>query len=171
MNRFRMRMLLMFSTSIIAILVFSRMSSYSLFVLAFGALIMLIAFASYYRPAGLFGLFIVAISATMSMQIDTLIETGPMIAVAVGMLIPMTLLTLFALSSESDGENGYFQRRPVFLGAAYIGCCLLSVAVVIAITGLVFPHMSLRFYGLMEISILLMVSAVLAIALTSRDPE
>ena len=171
MNRFRMRMLLMFSTSIVAILVFSRMSSYSLFVLAFGALIMLIAFASYYRPAALFGLFIVAISATMSMQIDTLIETGPLIAVAVGMLIPMTLLTLFALSSESDGENGYLQRRPVFVGAAYIGCCLMSVPVVIAVTGLVFPHMSLRFYGMMEISILLMVSAVLAIALTSRDPE
>jgi hypothetical protein len=171
MNRSRLRMLLLFSSSIVTILVFSRMSSYSLFVLAFGAFIMLLAFASYYRPAALFGLLIVAISATMSMEIDTLIETAPLMTALVGLLIPMTLLTLFALSSESDGEDGYVQRRPALVGAAYTGCCLLSVPIVIAATGLVFPNMSLRFFGMTEISILLMFSAVLAIVLTSREPE
>ena len=171
MNTSRPRMLLMFSTSIVAILVFSRMSSYSLFVLAFGAVIMLLAFVSYYRPAALFGLLIVAISATMSMELDTLIETAPLMTALVGLLLPMTLLTLFALSSEGDGENGYAQRRPALVGVAYTGGCLLSVPVSIAAIGLVLPNVSLRFFGMTEISILLMFSAVLAIALTSREPE
>jgi hypothetical protein len=153
MNLYRARMLLMFSASVVAILVFSRMSAYSLFVLAFGASIMLMAFAIYYRPAALFGMLLVAISATMSME------------------VPMTMLTLFALSCESHGEVGYVQRRPALVGASYIVGCLLSVPAVIAATALFFPHMSLRFYGMTEISILLMFSTVVAVALTSRGPE
>jgi hypothetical protein len=171
MNLYRARMLLMFSASVVAILVFSRMSAYSLFVLAFGASIMLMAFAIYYRPAALFGMLLVAISATMSMEVDTLIETAPLMAASVGLVVPMTMLTLFALSCESHGEVGYVQRRPTLVGASYIVGCLLSVPAVIAATALFFPHMSLRFYGMTEISILLMFSTVVAVALTSRGPE
>ncbi len=171
MNWYRVRMLLLFASAVVAIMVFSRMSAYSLFVLAFGASIMLLAFAIYYRPAALFGLLLVAISATMSVEVDTLIESAPLMTALFGVVLPMTFLTLFALSVEGHGEVGYVQRRPALVGAAYVAGCLLSVPAIIALTALVFPHMSLRFYGMTEISILLMFSAVVAVALTSRGLE
>jgi hypothetical protein len=169
MNGLRVRMLLLFAASMILILVFSSMNVYTLFLVAVGGGIMLLAFFSYYRVAAVFGLLLVAISAGASSEISTLTEAGPLFTAVVGLMIPVIGLTLFALSSEFEGDHRFRQRKPVIVAGSYAAACLAVVPASVAVVGVLIPSLTSRIPGLVEMAFVLLVASVGATVLTIRE--
>ena len=169
MNGPRVRMLLVFASSIALILVFSSMNVYTLFFTALGGGIMLLAFFSYYRVAAVFGLLLVAISAAASSEVTTLTEAGQLFTAVVGLIIPIIGLTLFALSSEFEGDHRLRQRRPFIVSGSFAAACLAVVPLSITVVGALTPSLTSRVEGLVEMAFVLLVASVGATVLTIRE--
>ena len=168
MNRTRARLVAQFVGSLTLILVFSSMNTYTLIILALGAGMMALAFFSYYRPGAVLGLLLVAISAAASMEVDTLVEASMITTAVVGLMLPLTLLALFALSSEVEERSIMRRRRPMLVAGAYAAACVSSVPVFVASVGLVLPSVTAKLSVLAETAIVLLVVSVGATLLTLR---
>ena len=169
MNGPRLRMLLVFAASMVVILVFSSMNVYTLFFTSLGGGIMLLAFFSYYRVAAVFGLLLVAISAGASSEVTTLTEAGQLFTAVVGLIIPVVGLTLFALSSEFEGDHRFRQRRPFVVSGTFAALCLAVVPSMILLVGALTPSLTSRVEGFIEMAFVLLVASVGATVLTIRE--
>ena len=168
MNHFRIRLLVQFSVSFVLILVFSSMNAYTLLLAAIGGGVMLLAFFSYYRPGAVVGLLFVSISAASSVDVETLVEIGPIMTAVVGLMLPLAGLIMFALSSEVETRSVQRQRKPLLVSSAYGALCLLSVPIVVVALATVFPNLTARFSGLTEAAIVLLFVSVGVTLLTTR---
>ena len=171
MNRTRARLVAQFVGSLALILVFSSMNTYTLIILFIGAVTMALAFFSYYRPGAVLGLLLVGISAAASLEVDTLVEASMITTAVVGLMLPITLLTLFALSSEVEERSVIRRRRPMLVAGAYAGVCVMSVPVFVASVGLVLPSVTAKLSVLSETAILLLFISLGATLLTLRQAE
>jgi hypothetical protein len=169
MNHFRVRLLLQFSASFVLILVFSSMNAYTLLLAAIGGGIMLLAFFSYYRPGAVFGLLFVSISAAWSVDVETLVEIGPIMTAFVGLMLPLAGLIMFALSSEVEIRSARRQKKPLLVSSAYGALCLLSVPITVVVLAAVLPNLTASFSGLTEAAIVLLFVSVGATLLTARE--
>jgi hypothetical protein len=169
MNRYRARLLLQFSASFVLLLVFSSMNIYTLLLAAVGGLIMLLAFFSYYRPGAVIGLLFVSVSVGPSVEIETLVETGPLATAVVGLMLPMAALVMFALSSETEIRSASRLKKPLIVSTAYGALCLFSVPIVVIVLATVLPNLTARFSGLAEVAIVLLFLSIGATLLTARE--
>ena len=168
MNLTRVRLAVQFVASLVLILVFCSMNTYTLFLLALGAGIMALAFFSYYRPGAVLGLLLVAIAAAESMEVDTLVEARMLLTAVIGLMLPVALLTQFALSSEVEVRSQFRQRTPAVVAGAYAVICVCSVPITVAAVGLMFPSVTAKFSVLTEAAIVLLFVSIGATLLTSR---
>ncbi len=171
MNGLRVRMSVQFVASMVLILTFSSMNLYTLFLTMVGGGVMLLAFFSYYRIGAVFGLLLVAISAGASSEIATLTEAAPLLTSIIGIVIPIIALTLFALSSEFEGDHRFRQKKPMLVAGTYATACLASVPVSITIFGLIAPSLTSRVTGLVEMAFVLLVVSIGATVLTVREAK
>lgn len=171
MNGLRVRSLIQFAASMVMIMVFSSMNLYTLFLTMVGGGVMLFAFLSYYRVGAVFGLLLVAISAGASSEITTLTESAPLLTSVVGIVVPIIALSMFALSSEYEGDHRFRQKTPVLVAGAYATACLASVPISIAAFGLMVPSLTSRIPGLLEMAFVLLVVSTGATVLTIREAK
>ena len=171
MNGTRVRLLVQFVASLALLLTFSSMNAYTLFLTILGAGIMALAFFSYYRPGAVLGLVLVVTSVAFSMDIETLVEASMLTTSILGLMLPVTLLTLFALSSEIESRPLYRPKRPMLVAGAFALLCVLSVPLTTVLVGIVMPNVTAKFSVLTETAIVLLFVSVGVTLLTSGRVE
>ena len=132
---------------------------------------MLLAFFSYYRVGAVFGFLLVSVCAGASADVPTLTEAGPLLTATVGLVIPITGLGLFALSSEVEEGRRFTQKNAAFAAGIYAIACLASAPISVSFVGLIMPSLSSRLPGLLEMAFVLLVASVGATIMIGRDEK
>jgi len=170
MRRDFWRLATVFATSGAAILLFSDMPVLGLVGFIGGAVSLSMGFLAGYRPAAILGLLIMCVVAATAVSVDTLTTVGQLLTATLGLMLPMSGLTWFALSVEPHDESpGAQSRRPAVLSTAYMLACVLLVPAAAFVMGLLVPNISELFTRLMEISIISVVAIVGSVLADPKD--
>jgi hypothetical protein len=161
-----------FALAVAALLVFSRMTTEAFAALSFGATIMLLGMAVYYRLAAVVGMLVMTTSVACCASIDTLTEVSMVFTSLLGLVLPSALLAWLAVTTDTGAAFRLPRmERPFALAGLYVLLCVFSVPLVLAITGLAYPSVVSRLEGLAEVSIVLLVVAIGAVALSLEEPD
>jgi hypothetical protein len=163
------RLLMVFLSASGLILLFSKTTPLGLVGFVAGVAALMLGFFAEYRPIAILGLLIACVVAASTIYIDTLTVVGMIFTATLGLLLPLSALTWFALSVEpwEHGPKAH-SRRPSVLSVAYIFACVLSVPAAALVMGVLVPNFSELFTDLMEISI---ISTVAIIGAVLADPK
>ncbi|MFH1579395.1 MAG: hypothetical protein ABIE25_04470 [Thermoplasmatota archaeon] len=167
----RVRLILVVVASI-DLAVFSEHSFLVVLAQAMGTVLILLGLQSTYRPSALVGLLLTATASASAIDLPSLLEVGQIITAIGSLAIPMFVLTWLALSAE-EGESTdvILLKRPAIVALTFALICLFSAPAVILVMSLLAPTTAMRLTPMTEISIMLIVTVVGAIALTRRVPE
>lgn len=148
-------------------LTFSRLSLSLLVPGAIGVALVLFGIVIGYRPAAVLGLLVDLVVAALSIEITTMANVDVWQTSILGLLLPTALLAWAALLSE-DGAGSEIRFRTSAFGIALVAgvTFALVLPVSMALMRVIFPDMAATLSTMAEISILFVVVAVVAVALT-----
>jgi len=171
-NRAAYSRIAVFALALASLLAFSRMTVEALAAMSFGAAIMLIGMAVYYRLAAVAGMLVMTISVAYCVSIETLAEVSMVFTSLLGLVLPSALLIWLAVTADTGAQFRLPRmERPFALSGLYLLFCVVSVPFVLAVTGLVYPSVVSRLEGLAEVSIVLVVAAIGAVSLGLAEPD
>jgi len=168
LNRAAVSRVTVFVLSLALLLVFSGMTVETLAAFSFGAAIMLMGLVVYYRLAAVVGMLVTTTSAACCMTLGTMTEVRLILASLLGLVLPAAMLAWLAMTAESGSRfRPPGVDKPFILSGLYLLLCIVSVPLVVTVTGLMFPSMVSRLEGFAEISVVLLVAAFGAVSLGS----
>ncbi len=164
--------MIMAIAAIAVMLMFSEMNAATLLGIIIGTALIMLGIATYYRSASIVGLMLATASVAISSNPGQLTAMPALLNAAVGLLIPLYVLSWASLSagSEESGELRMRSRAGV-LAIVFLLSCALSVPAAAFILGLVSPRYTLAMSVLTEIAITLAVAAIGIIVLTAQGPR
>lgn len=161
--------ILVVATLLTAMSVFTEATSLTLLALVLGGVMVVFGSLYAYRAGALMGVVVVAVGAASSIQLDSVLDVSSVLTAALGLLIPVFLLTLHALGTErGDVRAMAIRARPAVLALLFGLACLMSAPVVSGLMGLVLPTMTVPLSGMAEMAIILVVAAAGTALLTMR---
>lgn len=155
--------------AVIDLLIFANAGPMTLLAVGIGTVVLLMGMAYYHRSAAVLGTLIVTIGAGSAIEIPTLLELASTMTAILGLLIPASVLTWLALSTE-EGErlDVELASRSTWINAAFMFGCIWSVPVVVVMVSLVAPGVSMRMTAVSEVAIILVTAAILGTLITLR---
>ncbi|MCU0853048.1 MAG: hypothetical protein MUC90_07360 [Thermoplasmata archaeon] len=131
--------------SVAVISVFSNITLLTMTALALGTIAITLGISYSYRPASIVGLLTIYMAAASAMEIPTLMETSMVITAILGMLIPVVLLGLLALSFEDEENDSIVvPKRPLAISLFYGAVCVMAAPLVSLAISLVAPTFALN---------------------------
>lgn len=172
MNIDKRGMTIALGLAILATLSLGQMSALAILAISVGALLLVVGLWVSYRPASVFGFMTLAIGSGIAVDLNSLNEFSTLMSALVGILAPVYIAGLVALSSEIEGPVEVSVRnRPTLIIIAYTVICAFSVPIASVLVGLTAPNMSTHITMITEAAILLLVIAIAVILLTARTPK
>ena len=166
----QMRFLLL-AIAVVDLLVFSRLTGFSILTAALGSVMILLGIAYNDRQASALGLLVISVVAAASITITTLTDVSTVLTAFLGLLLPLFLLAYIALSAEEGEAPPPLARRPVLVSVGYMTGCTLSAPIVVLLLSVLIPGVALRVETMTEMGIILVTATALGIALSYREPR
>lgn len=161
--------LLVVATLLTAMSVFTEATPLTLLALFLGGAMVTLSSLYAYRPGAVIGVVIVATGVASSIHLESVLEVRAVLTAFLGLLLPLFLLALHALSSEQGGGRGIPAfGRPAITALLFGVGCVMSAPVAVGFMSLVLPTMAVRLGGTAETAIMLLVATAGGIALTRR---
>lgn len=130
---------------VVVMSVFSNITLLTMTALALGTLAITLGISYSYRPASIVGLLTIYVSAASTMEIPTLIETSLVITAILGMLVPVVLLGILALSFEDEENDSIvIPKRPLAMSLFYGIVCVMAAPLVSLVISIVAPTIALN---------------------------
>jgi len=153
-------------------LIFTRATGLTLIAMTVGTATTLMGMMYFYRQAAAIGILIISGAAAAAIEITSLTEVSTLLTATFGMVIPVIVLMLDALSAELDESTKIVVRRgPVLRIVGFVAASMISVPLVAFLTSIVAPGVATRLPVLTEAAIILVVAIAALTALTWREPK
>jgi hypothetical protein len=153
--------------AVIDLALFSNMTVFGLIAYVIGALGLALGILYSYKPSAIVGLLLTGVAGAASMEFTSLLDTGPLFAAIVGLMIPMFVITWIALSlHEESSRETWPARKTVSVSVLYAGLVLVSTPLISLLLSLFVPSVTTRFTTVTEAAILFVVLTVSAVILT-----
>lgn len=166
----QMRFLLL-AIAVVAVLVFSRLTGFTILTAALGSVMIALGIAYNNRQASALGLLVVSVVAAASITITTLTDVSTVLTALLALLLPLFLLAYIALSAEEGEAPPPLARRPVLVSVGYMTGCILSAPIVVLLLSVLTSGVALRIVTMTEMGIILVTATALGIALSYREPR
>lgn len=161
--------LLVIATLLTAMSVFTKATPLTLIALFLGGAMVALGSLYSYRPGAVIGVVIVAMGVASSILLDSVLEISALLTAFLGLLLPLFLLALHALSSEQrSGQVLSIRGRPAATALLFCAVCVMSAPIAVGLMSLVLPTMTVRFSGTAETAIILLAVTAGTILLTRR---
>jgi hypothetical protein len=152
-------------------MVFSRITVLPLISIAIGVVVIFLGLEFAYRPASVAGLLVVAITASASITIPSLVTIGEIIKAIIGLLVPLLMLIWIALSAEEgDAQTVAVVKKAAWISVGYALICIWSVPMTILVVSLFSPTIAIGVSTLAETSIILVATIAGGMLVLQRKP-
>jgi hypothetical protein len=154
------------------LMIFSRLTIFPLMAISVGIVVMFLGLEYSYRPASVIGMLVVALAASASISIPSLLTIGDLLTAFIGLLLPLLMLIWIALSAE-EGENQQVAviRRAAYVSVAYSLVCLWSAPLIVLVISLFTPTVAMSVSTLSEISIMMVATIAGGLVVLRRKPR
>ena len=157
---------------VVVISVFSNITLLTMTALALGTLAITLGISYSYRPASIVGLLTIYISAASAMEIPTLIETSMVITALLGMLVPVMLLGILALSFEDEENDSIvIPKRPLATSILYGVVCVFAAPLVSLIISVIAPTFALSVNIVGQMALVFIAAVIGGVYLTRIRPS
>jgi len=157
--------------SVVVLSVFSSITLLTMTALALGTIAITLGISYSYRPASIVGLLTIYISAASAMEIHTLIETSMVITAILGMLVPVVLLGILALSFEDEENDSIvIPKRPLAISLFYGIVCVMAAPLVSLAISLLAPTIALNVNIVSQMALVFIAAVFGGIYLTRMKP-
>jgi hypothetical protein len=154
------------------LMIFSRLTIFPLMAISIGIVVMFLGLEYSYRPASIIGMLVVAIAASASISIPSLLTIGNLLTAIIGLLLPLLMLIWIALSvEEGDNQQVAVVRRAAYVSVAYSLVCLWSAPLVVLVVSLFSPTIAMSMTTLGEISIMMVATIAGGLLVLRRKPR
>jgi hypothetical protein len=154
------------------LMVFSRLTLFPLMAISIGTVVMLLGVQYSYRLASVIGMLVVAIAASASVTVPSLLTIGELLTVIIGLLLPLMMLIWIALSAEEgDTQHVAVVRRAAYMSVAYSLACLWTTPLVVLAISLFSPSVAMSISTLGEISIMMVATIAGGLLVLRRKPR
>jgi hypothetical protein len=158
--------------SVASMLLFSHASGITLIAMAIGTATVFLGMQFSYRQAAAAGVLVISGAAASAIEVTTLTDLGSLETAAFGLVVPVMILTLVALSGEREGTvSTILRRRPTIRVAFYIVVCLFAAPLTVLLISLFAPGISAMMPMMAEASVVLAVTIAAVVVLTWREPR
>ncbi len=149
--------------------VFTEATPLTLIALFLGGVMIVLGSLYSYRQGAFLGVLIVATGAASSINLESVLEVGPLLTAILGLLLPTFLLALHALRTEQGGIGLMGVRGKAAMTVLLFGVlCVFSAPLIAGLAGTALPTLTIRLSAIAEIAIMLIVTTAGGILLTRR---
>lgn len=153
------------------LMVFSRLTIFPLLGIIIGIVAMFLGLAYSYRPASVVGMLVVAVSASASISIPSLLTIGDLLTAIVGLLLPLLMLIWIALSAEEgDNQQVAVIRKAAYISVGYSLVCLWSAPIAVLVISVFAPTIAMSISTLGEIAIIMVATIASGLLVLRRKP-
>ncbi len=169
-SRWQRMVVLLFSVAVL--MLFSRLTLMPLVAIVIGVFTMFLGLEFSYRPASVIGMLVVAVTASASITISSVLTIDAILTEIIGLLLPLLMLIWIALSAEEgDTQNVAVVKKAAVLSVVFALICIWSAPVTIFIVSLFVPTIAMSTSTLTEIAIILVATIAGSLVAMRRKPE
>jgi len=154
------------------LMIFSRLTVFPLVAISVGIVVMFLGLEYSYRLASVVGMLVVAIAASASIPIPSLLTIGDVLTAIIGLLLPLLMLIWIALAAEEgDSQQVAVVRRAAYTSVAYSLACIWAPPITVLAISLFSPTVAMSVSTLSEISIMMVATIAGGLIVLRRKPK
>lgn len=158
--------------AIFSLMVHSGGDTASLVGISAGGALLMLGLWTMFRIASIAGFLIMTGISALFMDLDTMTDVQNVVFAVVGLFVPSLAAAWAALTAEDEhGHVLNLRTRAVAIAAIYGIVCMISVPIVMILSGVVMPSISSEVPVMVEIAILLLVASIPVAYFFSVEPE
>lgn len=158
--------------AVLDLMIFSHLTILPMIAILIGAVVIFLGIEYSYRPASIVGMLVVAIAASASISIPSLLTLSNLLTAMVGLLLPLLILIWLALSTEEgEAQEVTVVRNAALVSVGYALVCIWSAPIAILVVSLFSPTLAMNVSILVEISILLVITVAGGVLMMRRTPR